>query len=1370
MDPDPKHPERWRKVRLCQTADRGFHSTFKEVILDACAQRNDDWAKQVEVRLQGAISDLHAADGRYHADCSSKFMTPRAVKAAAAKSVICEEEKLHFDDAYEEVLNAMKCDRSHIWSSTQLYKHYLQNNGNQLTRSALVQKISEYFGKDLLILSASGVANILVFQSTAHSVLKIEEDCDDDDHVIRSVGKKIMKETLSLPKTDNEYFTRLDKDSTLDEISPTLLSLLGNITEKLDSTLPAILIGNIITSIIKKQPTTLQIALGVLLRSKSLIEQFYKFGVTCSYDEVLRFKQSAAVASAKSSNMGALSYAKHGLVQAVADNFDANISSQNGLRSTHALALLLTQNRTLSESSAVCDKEENITIKRLKKTEMKNALKSDIPVQSYKGPKKPDMPELEAKRSILPLKVLAQQNIVLRRAKELDFVFLKTVINDITSPEYGGFNTRMSRQQGQTPKPATVAVYTPLIDMVPSDPDTMMTAMVEAQNLTKLTGQTYTVFTNDQQLYKVAVNIVWVYPELFPEFIPRLGGMHMLMSFVGSVGSLMANSGLEDVMKAAFGGVPRMLTGKNFPQNTRALRMVAEEVLRGVLTSSICSDEDLLSHLDSKASSSRTAKLWIDNLIKPVFIMMLFVRSEREADWALHLSAVNEMLPYFFAAGHFNYARYGLYYLRSMERLPNDVLERFLRGEHVMRHNAGIWNGIWSDMYIETTFMRYGHSPGGLTGITLSPSAVKRWALSLHICNRLTNDVVEITERNRTSVVESHKEEMPARIKSDLNDRKNIKKKLETCIDPLNPGCLPDNIVNIVSGRISPQSVNADKSVIIGRQQMTEYEASWPQGFNDPLSKKVTTMSISKKQITIGSTGTFDTELIYSRVMGLIHTRQVDLENIFEHELAPVPTSMFKENGDIRSGVKAGLKGKLQVEQSARILLPAEVIIIDGCAMFWVLHWPTSGTVEDYINIFVEYVLKKLHDSDTYVVFDRYYDYSIKSSTRNYRAGKQASRKHQLNLKTPLPPQKVVLTVTDNKKQLIDILCEQLLIQGQISEACQHHKLVVTGSNPVPQEIYKENCTPRQDIRSTHEEADIIIAQQVIAACQNGSSSIKVVSDDTDVFILLLHYYHTLLPSTCQLLMEGTSSKRSVIDIKATVLKHAKIVPQLMAAHAITGCDTVAYLWGIGKATALKALLAGHKLDQLGQLNVEIDEVVAEATKFVAACYGSKTVENMSKVRFEIWRSKTSKKKITKPPPLKSLPPTSEAFAENVKRAHLQVALWKAASEPDPPDLCLDIHGWMKDEVDKSLTPIMVPPNVAPAPPEILQMICCGCSTEHPCSTARCGCAAAQLACSIFCKCEGGELCSNPWTKHISSDAEDSDVEEPDKEDEVSEV
>ena len=50
-------------------------------------------------------------------------------------------------------------------------------------------------------------------------------------------------------------------------------------------------------------------------------------------------------------------------------------------------------------------------------------------------------------------------------------------------------------------------------------------------------------------------------------------------------------------------------------------------------------------------------------------------------------------------------------------------------------------------MFIETTFMRYGHGPRGIIGITLKPETLKTWALGLHICSRLEQDIGDITAR-----------------------------------------------------------------------------------------------------------------------------------------------------------------------------------------------------------------------------------------------------------------------------------------------------------------------------------------------------------------------------------------------------------------------------------------------------------------------------------------------------------------------------------------------------------------------------------------------------------------------------------------------
>ena len=64
-----------------------------------------------------------------------------------------------------------------------------------------------------------------------------------------------------------------------------------------------------------------------------------------------------------------------------------------------------------------------------------------------------------------------------------------------------------------------------------------------------------------------------------------------------------------------------------------------------------------------------------------------------------------------------------------------------MKGEHITRHEQGYWNGISSDMYIETTFMHYGKGPVGIVGVTLKPSVVKKWPNSLHICTEILKDL-----------------------------------------------------------------------------------------------------------------------------------------------------------------------------------------------------------------------------------------------------------------------------------------------------------------------------------------------------------------------------------------------------------------------------------------------------------------------------------------------------------------------------------------------------------------------------------------------------------------------------------------------------
>lgn len=113
--------------------------------------------------------------------------------------------------------------------------------------------------------------------------------------------------------------------------------------------------------------------------------------------------------------------------------------------------------------------------------------------------------------------------------------------------------------------------------------------------------------------------------------------------------------------------------------------------------------------------------------------------------------------------------------------------------------------------------------------------------------------------------------------------------------------------------------------------------------------------------------------------------------------------------------------------------------------------------------------------------------------------------------------------------------------------------------------------------------------------------------------------------------MESTGSNRTVIDIGASVEKNKKVLPDLPGSHALTGCDTVAQCFGIGKAAALRSLHCGNKLQLLGKIDANIGDVVKEATYFMSVCYGSRKRENMSDVRVNVWMAKMSRRKARQP-------------------------------------------------------------------------------------------------------------------------------------------
>ena len=194
------------------------------------------------------------------------------------------------------------------------------------------------------------------------------------------------------------------------------------------------------------------------------------------------------------------------------------------------------------------------------------------------------------------------------------------------------------------------------------------------------------------------------------------------------------------------------------------------------------------------------------------------------------------------------------------------------------------------------------------------------------------------------------------------------------------------------------------------------------------------------------------------------------------------------------------------------------------------MHWPSKGVFKDYVDGFVNYVLSKLTiASNVFVIFDRYKEKSIKGNTRASRAsGLHQPKKHVIALTTPLPSRDVVLNVTHNKEQLIEMIAEELLDRTQ--ELLSPNNLIVTGKADIPVEIRQGERVERPDLRTDHEEANVIVPHQVVQFASNTKRSLKVISDDTDVFMLLAHFCQQCQLSA-SLVMEPASPERTSVNI-----------------------------------------------------------------------------------------------------------------------------------------------------------------------------------------------------------------------------------------------
>lgn len=190
-------------------------------------------------------------------------------------------------------------------------------------------------------MSCDGYATQIAHRKVAAKPFKTaaeNSDLEEAELWIRRIGKRIKQECLAIHYDSFHYTVNINEEIASESVSETLERLLAAISGRLESpSLTTLLVGNMVTATVTRHSNPLQVALAVQMRdSKSRVELMSTYNITCTYTELRRFLKSAATAAANDEGIHGLP--GNSMKQFVEDNFDQNISSQNGKVQTHQIA------------------------------------------------------------------------------------------------------------------------------------------------------------------------------------------------------------------------------------------------------------------------------------------------------------------------------------------------------------------------------------------------------------------------------------------------------------------------------------------------------------------------------------------------------------------------------------------------------------------------------------------------------------------------------------------------------------------------------------------------------------------------------------------------------------------------------------------------------------------------------------------------------------------------------------------------------------------------------------------------------------------------------------------------------------------------
>lgn len=269
------------------------------------------------------------------------------------------------------------------------------------------------------------------------------------------------------------------------------------------------------------------------------------------------------------------------------------------------------------------------------------------------------------------------------------------------------------------------------------------------------------------------------------------------------------------------------------------------------------------------------------------------------------------------------------------------------------------------------------------------------------------------------------------------------------------------------------------------------------------------------------------------------------------------------------------------------------------------------------------------------------------------------------------------------------------------------------------------------DVHNAQRDADVLIVQTAVTVAVKQRT--VLVGDDTDLLILLLHYYRQgELYSMSEPKSSSLQSRRFLNIGHARDVLSDDVSSNILFAHAILGCDTTSRVFGVGKGVSLRLVQESDTFRVQASIfqkqSATKEEIAAAGEKAMMQIYKGKEADSLNDLRLKRFYSKVTDSKTAIHP--RNLPTTSSSVMFHSFRVYHQVQEWMGNLLPP------EEWGWRIQ--DSCLIPVTTDQD--PAPQSLFELVRCKCKSG--CSTMRCNCRRQGLDCSLACtECRG--VCAN---------------------------